>query len=127
MAWKKAYEKRVGDIMDTLLRGGVRRVYWVGAIMGEGWRNSRMRLIDGLAEEADERPGTEYIDIWDLFTNPDGSFDPSLRLDDRVHFTAEGQPKLAEAVDQAIKTDWPPPGWNPEAPSASPSASPSAP
>ena len=82
MAWKKAYEKRVGDIIDTFLDGGVRRVYWVGMpIMGEDWRNSRMKLINKVFQkQAEKRPGAEYVDIWDLYTTSDGSFDASLRL-----------------------------------------------
>ena len=126
MAWKRAYEERVGEIMDTMLRGGARRVYWVGMpIMGEGWRNSRMRLINRIFEkQAAQRPGAEYIDIWDLYTNADGSFDPSLRLGDQVHFTVEGQQLLARTVYEAIQQDWLPAGA--EAPGASPSATPSA-
>ena len=125
MAWKQAYEKRVGDIIDTMLDGGARRVYWVGMpIMGEDWRNSRMRLINRIFQkQSEKRPGAEYVDIWDLFTTSDGSFDASLRLADQVHFTAEGQELLARAVYKAIKADWLPPGS--EAPSASPPASPS--
>ena len=93
MAWKQAYERRVGDIIDTLLEGGARRVYWVGMpIMGEDWRNSRMRLINRIFQkQSEKRPGAEYVDIWDLYTTSDGSFDASLRLADQVHFTAEGQ------------------------------------
>ena len=126
MAWKKAYEKRVGAIMSTFLDGGARRVYWVGMpIMGEGWRNSRMKLINKIFQkQAEKHPGAEYVDIWDLYTTSDGSFDSSLRLSDQVHFTAEGQALLAKAVYKAVKADWLPPGS--EAPSESPAASPSA-
>ena len=126
MEWKQAYEERVGDIIDTMLKGGAKRVYWVGMpIMGEGWRNSRMRLINKIFQkQAEKRPGAEYIDIWDLYTTSDGSFDPSLRLSDQVHFTGDGQALLADKVYKAIKADWLPPGS--EAPSESPSASPSA-
>jgi hypothetical protein len=125
-AWKQAYERRVGDIIDTLLEGGARRVYWVGMpIMGEDWRNSRMRLINRIFQkQSEKRPGAEYVDIWDLYTTSDGSFDASLRLTDQVHFTAEGQELLARTVYKAIRADWLPPGS--EAPSASPAASPSA-
>ena len=124
--WKRIYEKRVGDIIDTMLKGGAKRVYWVGMpIMGESWRNSRMKLIDKIFQkQAEKRPGAEYIDIWGLFTKSDGSFDPSLRLADQVHFTGEGQALLADAVYKAIRADWLPPGS--ETPSESPAASPSA-
>ncbi len=125
VAWKRAYEERVGDIIDTLLDGGARRVYWVGMpIMGEGWRNSRMRLINRVfRKQAEKRPGAEFIDIWDLYTTTDGAFDPSLRLNDQVHFTVAGQETLAERVMEAIMDDWLPSGL--PAPAASPSASPS--
>jgi hypothetical protein len=126
MAWKQAYEERVGDMIDTMLKGGAKRVYWVGMpIMGEDWRNSRMRLINRVFQkQAEKRPGAEYVDIWDLYTTSDGSFDPSLRLSDGVHFTGDGQALLAQEVYEAVKADWLPPGS--EAPSESPSASPSA-
>jgi hypothetical protein len=126
MAWKQAYEERVGDIIDTMLKGGARRVYWVGMpVMGEGWRNSRMKLINKIFQkQSEKRPGAEYIDIWDLYTTSDGSFDASLRLGDQVHFTGDGQALLAEQVYRTIKADWLPPGS--ETPSESPSASPSA-
>ena len=124
--WKRIYEKRVGDIIDTMLRGGARRVYWVGMpIMGESWRNSRMKLINKIFQkQAELRPGARYVDIWDLFTRSDGSFNPALRLSDQVHFTGDGQTLLATAVYKAIKADWLPPGS--ETPSESPAASPSA-
>jgi len=124
--WKRIYEKRVGDIIDTMLRGGARRVYWVGMpIMGESWRNSRMKLINKIFQkQAELRPGARYVDIWDLFTRSDGSFNPALRLSDQVHFTGDGQALLATAVYKAIKADWLPPGS--ETPSESPAASPSA-
>jgi hypothetical protein len=94
-------------------------------IMGEDWRNSRMRLINRIFQkQAEQRPGAEYVDIWDLYTTSDGSFDPSLRLADGVHFTVEGQEVLADEVYEAIKADWLPPGS--EAPGASPSETPSA-
>lgn len=126
-AWKQAYEERVGAIIDTLLDGGTRRVYWVGMpVMGEDWRNPRMRLINRIFEkQAGKRPGAEYVDIWDLYTAADGTFDPSLRLGDGVHFTVEGQRLLAERVLKAIEADWRPPGS--EAPGGSPQASSPAP
>jgi hypothetical protein len=126
-AWKRAYEDRVGAIIDTMLRGGARRVYWVGMpIMGEGWRNSRMKLINRIfRKQAEMRPGAEYIDIWDLYATDDGSFDPSLRLRDRVHFTVGGQRLLADTVYGAIRRDWLPAGLGTSGASApaTPSAS----
>jgi hypothetical protein len=89
-----------------------------------------MRLINRVFQkQAEKRPGAEFIDIWDLYTTSDGSFDASLRLADGVHFTAEGQDLLAEAVYKAIKADWLPAGsgTSGESPAAAPSASASVP
>lgn len=132
-AWTTKYEARVGDMMQTMLDGGARRVYWVGMpIMGESWRNSRMKFINKLfARQAAAHPGVQYIDIWPLFTNADGTYDAQWRGGDGVHFTVAGQQRLAKAVFAAIKKDWAPyglPSARPtpaESPGVSASASPS--
>lgn len=128
VAWKKAYERRVGEIMDIMLEGGARRVYWVGMpIMGEGWRNSRMRFINKVfAKQAEERPGVTYVDIWELYTDGNGDFDASLRLGDGVHFTVQGQEMLGKHVYKLIKRDWLPAGAATPDASPSPAASPDA-
>jgi hypothetical protein len=129
-AWKDKYETRVGDMMQTMLDGDARRVYWVGMpMMGESWRNSRMRLINKIiARQAAAHPGVQYIDVWPLFTNADGTYAPQWRGGDGVHFTVAGQERLAKAVFAAIKKDWAPhglPSASPK-PTASPEASVSA-
>ena len=125
--WKVKYEARVGDMMQTMLDGSARRVYWVGMpIMGESWRNSRMKFINKLfARQAAAHPGVRYIDVWPLFTNADGSYDAHWRGGDGVHLTVAGQERLAKAVFLALKKDWAPYGL-PSAkptPAASPSVS----
>ena len=46
-------------MMGTMLKGGARRVYWVGMpMMEESWRNSRMKLINKIIQKAAvEHPG----------------------------------------------------------------------
>ena len=120
-AWKTKYGKRVGKLMQTMLDGGARRVYWVGMpIMKESWRNSRMKLINTIIQEqAAKHPGVQYVDVWPLFTTPGGAFDPQWRGPDGVHFTVAGQDRLAKAVYAVIKKQWAPHGL----PSATPSPS----
>jgi hypothetical protein len=120
--WKTAYEKRVSDMMATMLKGGARRVYWVGMpMMQESWRNSRMRLINKIIQNAAAaHPGAGYVDAWSLFVGADGEFAPSWRLADGVHFTVEGQQRLAKAVLKDIEKDWLPDGL--PSPSPSPAA-----
>ncbi len=129
--WKTAYEKRVSDMMETMLKGGARRVYWVGMpIMKESWRNSRMKLINTIIQDAAaQHPGAQYVDAWGLFVDADGAYVAGLRLADGVHFTVEGQQRLARAVLEDVAKDWlpdglPSPGPTPAAGSSA-SASPS--
>jgi hypothetical protein len=123
--WKTLYEKRVSDMMKTMLHGGARRVYWVGMpIMKESWRNSRMKLINQIIKDAAaQNPGARYVDAWSLFVDGGGGYAASWRLADGVHFTVAGQQRLAKAVLADIERDWLPDGL--PAPSPSPAASPS--
>ncbi len=124
--WKTAYQNRVSDMMGTMLEGGARRVYWVGMpMMQESWRNSRMKLINKLIQgAAAENPGAEYVDAWALFVDSNGDYAASWRLADGVHFTVEGQQRLAKAVLKDVEKDWLPDGL--PSPSPSPAASSSA-
>ncbi len=124
--WKTVYEKRVSDMMATMLKGGAKRVYWVGMpMMQESWRNSRMKLINKIIQAAAaQHPGAEYVDAWGLFVDASGDYVPSWRLADGVHFTVAGQERLAKAVLGDIEKDWLPDGL--PSPSPSPAASSSA-
>jgi len=124
--WKTAYEKRVSDMMGTMLKGGARRVYWVGMpMMKESWRNARMKLINKIIQNAAaQNPGAGYVDAWSLFVDSNGDYAADWRLADGVHFTVEGQRRLATAVFNDIEKDWLPDG--PPSPSPSPAASSSA-
>jgi hypothetical protein len=120
-AWPTRYAKRVGKMMQAMLDGGAKRIYWVGMpIMKASWRNPRMKLINSIVQEqAAKHPGAEYIDIWPLFATSSGAFDPQWRGPDGVHFTVAGQDRLAKAVYAVIKKQWAPYGL----PSATPSPS----
>jgi hypothetical protein len=121
--WKAAYQKRVSDMMATMIEGGARRVYWVGMpMMKESWRNPRMKLINTIIQKAAaEHPGAAYVDAWGLFVDANGDYAASWRLGDGVHLTVDGQRRLARSVLADIEKDWLPDGL------ASPSPPPSSP
>jgi len=123
--WKTAYGQRVGRLMDTMLKAGARRVYWVGMpIMREGWRNPRMRVINGVFRaQAEKRPGVRYIDIWALFSDADGHYVAKWRGSDGVHFSLTGAQLLGKRVYRFIRSDWLPTTTLTAAPSPSVSAS----
>ena len=106
--WKSVYGKRVGYLMDLMLKGGARRVYWVGMpIMRESWRTSRMRVINAIIKrQAGRRPGVRYIDVWPLFTDADGRYVAGWRARDGVHFSTTGWQRLGKRVYRSLKADW---------------------
>lgn len=59
-AWDALYGQRVGQAMDTLLRGGATRVYWVGLpIMGSTAFSRAVAVLDTIyRREAAARPGS---------------------------------------------------------------------
>ena len=128
--WMRVYEKRVTDVTKTAIKGGARRVYWVGMpIMRKSSSNSYMKSVNKAIQQAVAGiPGARYIDSWELFVDEDGDYVPALRLADGFHFSAEGQELLSKTVLKAFKKDWLPDGvpQKTASPEASPSASASA-
>lgn len=121
--WMRLYQKRVGDMAKTAIKGGARRVYWVGMpIMQKSSSNSYMRSVNKAVQKAVAGiPGAQYVDSWGLFTDEDGDFVQSLRLADGFHFSVEGQKLISKAVLKAIKKDWLPHGVPAPEPEKSPS------
>ncbi len=106
--WLDEYERRAKQIATIMLRGGVRRVYWVGMpIMPSGSESTRMRDLNRLfADVAASSPDVVYVDSYDLLSTKSGDLKSSLRSGDGVHYTSEGAMVVAKAVWQAIKRDW---------------------
>ena len=76
-------------------------------MMKESWRKARMKLIDRLVQDAAaRRPGPSTSPPGGLFVDPGGGHDAKWRLADGVHFTVEGQQRLAVAVFKDIERDW---------------------
>ncbi len=106
--WLDEYERRAKQIAAIMLRGGVRRVYWVGMpIMPSGSESKKMRDLNRLFEDvAASSPDVVYVDSYDLLSTKSGDLNASLRSGDGVHYTNEGAMVVAKAVWQAIKRDW---------------------
>ncbi len=106
--WLDEYERRAKQIATIMLRGGVRRVYWVGMpIMPSGSESAKMRDLNRLFEDvAASSPDVVYVDSYDLLSTKSGDLKASLRSGDGVHYTNEGAMVVARAVWQAIKRDW---------------------
>jgi len=109
-AWDALYAQRVGQAMDTLLRGGATRVYWVGLpIMGSTAFSRAVRVLDTIyRREAAARPGVVFVDTWSMFATPRGAYSAYLRdahgelqlmrQSDGVHMTLAGAARLGWAI-----------------------------
>ncbi len=106
--WLDEYERRAKQIATIMLRGGVRRVYWVGMpIMPGGGESKKMRDLNRVFQDvAASSPDVVYVDSYDLLSTKSGALNTSLRSGDGIHYTNEGAMVVAKAVWQAIKGDW---------------------
>jgi lysophospholipase L1-like esterase len=115
--WLEVYHGLVGEAMDVLLTGTT-RVYWVGLpIMRDDRFTQRVIGFNRVyEEEAAERPGVVYVNIFDLFKDENGRYSTYLRtdsgnlldmrMDDGAHFTWNGAYRLSGFVLEAIASEW---------------------
>ncbi|MGE3074583.1 MAG: DUF459 domain-containing protein [Dehalococcoidia bacterium] len=107
--WNKEYRRRVAGVMD-LLKADNRLVVWVGQpIMRSDALSAKMEILNSIyKEEAASRPWVKFLDLWPLFTTPDGTYDAYITDDDGevklmrnpdgVHLVREGGDKAARAI-----------------------------
>lgn len=107
--WNKEYRRRVAGVMDLLKADG-RLVVWVGQpIMRSAALSEKMKTLNSIyQEEAASRPWVKYLDLWPLFTTPDGTYDAYITDDDGqvklmrnpdgVHLVREGGDRAARAI-----------------------------
>jgi uncharacterized protein len=115
--WFEVYHERVGEAMDLLLTGAT-RVYWVGLpIMADDQFTQRaIGFNEVYREEAAQRPGVVYVDIFELFSDENGDYSaylysPSgdlldMRMPDGAHFSWNGAYRLSSFVLSAIADEW---------------------
>jgi len=115
--WLAVYHELVGEAMDVLLTGTT-RVYWVGLpIMRDDRFTQRVIGFNTVyEEEAAERPGVVYVNIFDLFKDENGQYSTYLRtesgnllemrMEDGAHFTWNGAYRLSGLVLETIAAEW---------------------
>ncbi len=116
--WLEAYGALVGEAMDTLIDGGVTRIYWMGMpIMSSNDFTQRVLGFNEVyAEEAARRPEVVYVDVFYLFADENGEYtrylqDESgnlvnMRAADGNHYDWAGAYRLTDYVLQIIAEDW---------------------
>ncbi|MCP4224907.1 MAG: DUF459 domain-containing protein [Actinomycetia bacterium] len=117
--WYTEYRRRVATFMDTSSTiSGSSHLYWIGLPpMREVRRETiSVEINEILSAEADARPWVTFVDIYTLFTGPDGGFQAQLideegkqrvaRAPDGVHITFTGSTWVAYQVWGAIEDRW---------------------
>ena len=114
-AWKAEYERRVARFMAVLAKSGA-KIYWAGLPVVRADALSRdYRRINAVQQAQARRHGFAYISLWDAFADAKGgytSFGPGidgvkrrLRKNDGMHFTIDGELRLAHLVARAMARD----------------------
>lgn len=111
--WDRVYAERVNALAALLAPFGT-QAYWVGEPpMRAGSVTTDMAFFNSVYEDAANRAGISFVDIWDAFAGADGRFTLNgpgvdgqirvLRGDDGYSFTRAGSAKVAFFVRNAIE------------------------
>ena len=131
--FSKNYSARVEKIVKSL-RDAKIDVLWLGdPVVKDADYTADMQMLNQVMEPAAEKEGAQWVSLWDLGVDPDGSYDAygkaldgqtkRLRADDGVHFTPSGYDLIAARLDPILKTLT---TVQPAAPAGGPAAAPAA-
>jgi hypothetical protein len=114
--WEDEYRERVAATMDFLTQNG-RHVIWVGTPNAASASFSeRLDVMNQIySEEAAKRPtSVTYIDTWDLFLGPGGSYSDyvvdddgvakDMRASDGFHLDEDGVERLARHIFVVVQS-----------------------
>jgi hypothetical protein len=114
--WTAEYRRRVAGTMD-LLKADNRLVVWVGQpIMESAKLSQRMQEENAIyKDEAAKRPWVKYFDLWPLFVDANGAYNPYvpdddgelklMRNPDGVHLVRDGGEKAARHILELVKQE----------------------
>ena len=114
-AWRKAYARRVRDMVRTYAQRGAGRVYWclLPAPRGGDFRRVFRAVNAGIRRAARKEPGVRVIDLVETFT-PGFAFRQSItyegrtvsvRQDDGVHLNPAGAAIAADLIVERMRRD----------------------
>ena len=114
--WEREYRRRVAGTMDVLKAEG-RLVIWIGQpnMRDEDTAEAMARMSKIYREEAEKRPWVRFFDLWPLFVDGGGKYDPYIKDDDGelklmrhpdgVHLVREGGEKAARHILDLVKAE----------------------
>jgi uncharacterized protein len=115
--WVRAYREQVDELITAVTSHGS-RVAWVGLpTMEEPFRRQWARRLNAhYRTQVKMNPGSVYVDTWDRFSRPDGSYAAYVQNDqgqviqvreaDGLHFTYTGYSMVANLVFDRLREVW---------------------
>lgn len=113
--WREVLSQRVDQLMRVFVEKKV-SVYWVGLpSMRNGKAHETARTINEVVRERAYLRGLKFVDVFTSFADEFGNYSPYgpdltgkirlLRERDGMHFTFQGNRKLAHFVERELKRD----------------------
>ncbi|MEA2555231.1 MAG: uncharacterized protein QOI60_562 [Actinomycetota bacterium] len=114
--WRAGYAARVQDLAEVATSGGARLI-WVGLpiVRDSGRRGLLQRQNEIFQQLPDVVPNTVYLDTWNLFATPNGTYTAYhreanghldvIREADGIHFNGLGYQLVAQEVAELAITD----------------------
>ena len=110
--WARAYQREIDRVRLAFAKQD-KPVFWVGLPpVGSETLASDLQYLNDLVSSRLTERDEDFIDIWDAFSNEDGSFavrgpdlsgqDVRLRLKDAIRFNQAGRRKLAFYVEKLV-------------------------
>jgi lysophospholipase L1-like esterase len=115
--WVRAYRAEIDELITSATSSGA-RVAWVGLpTMQEPSRRQWARRLNAhYRTQVKMHAGSIFVDTWDRFTRPDGSYAAYTRDDrgrvvqvreaDGLHFTYTGYTMVADLVFERLREVW---------------------
>ncbi len=106
--WTSEYSRRVGRVMDIMIDGGVRNIYWIEL---PDMRDNRLQrdvqaINDIFRMEADSRPQVQFKNVRHILSRSPGSYSPyiiqdngmplDIRAGDGIHLNRQGADFLSK-------------------------------
>lgn len=112
-AWEVEYGRRCGKLMDIMIAGGAKQVFWFGLpCMREKKLDRDARLINRIIkQQASARPAVKFVPTYSMFSKNNkyspyiikkGGMPLDVRADDGIHFNRNGAKYLVKKVSPVI-------------------------
>jgi len=115
--WTAEYQRRVSVAMDLLLKGGVKRLYWIGLpdMRDAKLQRAAQAINAGVRGLAEDRPSVHVVDTATMFSREAGTYSGYITRDNGmplhvrdtkgVHLNRDGADILVNTLLPTLKRD----------------------